>query len=321
MNKLVYTMLGSAFIVFLFFTIMANAGHSASSGSSVYKGTLVSVEGDQRKVTVAGEEGEKTFTLAKSVWVFKDERKSDLRDLAPGDEVELIFNTTGQAAYIKAYSEKEQAIRKGQKAASTAAAEERSQLLEASEQPDQHEEGGSPFEKVQEQGADGIEDEDEVGDEGVSGEEFAGDESPAGAAGLLDESIDIGAGIGLFGEDDIRGYSNRKGGSKKQWTEMEIEINGEGLKIEIKQERKRRRIQTEANFETEDGQWKLRGKRAERFVAQLLSVVPRDALNDPAKLGEHLLKGLDLDTNRIDIKVEIEEDGKEYKYESRRKEE
>jgi hypothetical protein len=319
MKKLVYTMLGSAFIVFLFFTFMANAEHSASSGSSVYKGTLVSVEGDQRRVTVAGEEGEKTFTLAKSVWVFKDERKSDLRDLSPGDEVEVIFNTTGQAAYIKAYSEKEQAIRKGQKAASTAAAEERSQLLEASEQPDQHEEGGSPFEKAQEQGADG--NEDEVEDDGVSGEQFAGDESPAGAAGLLDVSIDIGAGIGLFGGDEIRGYSNRKGGSKKQRTEMEIEINGEGLKIEIKQERKRRRIQTEANFETEDGQWKLRGKRAERFVAQLLSVVPRDALNDPAKLGEHLLKGLDLDTNRIDIKVEIEEDGKEYKYESRRKEE
>jgi hypothetical protein len=82
-------------------TAYASTSPNSAISSSV-NGTFKSTSTDA--VTVTTDNGNQTVPLAKSVWVFKNDQKSQLTDLHAGDQIELILNSKQQAAYVKAVS-------------------------------------------------------------------------------------------------------------------------------------------------------------------------------------------------------------------------
>jgi len=68
-------------------------------------GTLISLNHSKEEIKISTEDGVQTLSLAKSVWVYRNQQKSALAELRQGDLVELILNSKKQVAYIKAKSE------------------------------------------------------------------------------------------------------------------------------------------------------------------------------------------------------------------------
>ncbi|MBP1153400.1 MULTISPECIES: hypothetical protein [unclassified Paenibacillus] len=66
------------------------------------KGRLVHLNEGNSKITVAYEGTEKTYSLATDVWVYRNSQKAAMSELKQGDTLDIIFNSKGQAAYIKA---------------------------------------------------------------------------------------------------------------------------------------------------------------------------------------------------------------------------
>lgn len=113
MNKLKYIIAGLISIVLLSSGLIVAANGNFSSNSttgttSEFKeetsGRFVSLDEGKGEIKLITASGTKTIRLAKSVWVFRDEKKAGLKSLKREDKLELIMNTLQQAAYIKAYS-------------------------------------------------------------------------------------------------------------------------------------------------------------------------------------------------------------------------
>ncbi|MFC0214096.1 hypothetical protein ACFFK0_16840 [Paenibacillus chartarius] len=85
-------------------TVLAASPVPAASTGSL-TGLFKAASQESATITLtSAEQGEQTFALAKSVWVYRNEQKAKLSDLQHGDKVELIMNSKGQAAYVKAVS-------------------------------------------------------------------------------------------------------------------------------------------------------------------------------------------------------------------------
>lgn len=82
-------------------TAYAATSPNTATSTSVM-GIFKSIQSDA--VTLQTDSGDQTVPLAKSVWVYRDDQKSQLTELHSGDRVELIVNSKNQAAYIKASS-------------------------------------------------------------------------------------------------------------------------------------------------------------------------------------------------------------------------
>ncbi|UJF35451.1 hypothetical protein [Paenibacillus hexagrammi] len=96
--------------------ISAAYGYSAfadtmsEAASANMNGTFKAISDDQQNVMLTTDQGDQTLTIAKSVWVYRNNQKAQLADLAAGDSVEIIFNSKHQAAYIKAQQPNETAV-------------------------------------------------------------------------------------------------------------------------------------------------------------------------------------------------------------------
>lgn len=66
------------------------------------EGQLSQLDEGNGKITVAYEGTEKTYSLAADVWVYRNSQKAAMSELKQGDTLDIIFNSKGQAAYIKA---------------------------------------------------------------------------------------------------------------------------------------------------------------------------------------------------------------------------
>ncbi|MFC5451375.1 hypothetical protein [Paenibacillus aestuarii] len=106
MNKRLRISLFSILAIILIFggwTAFAATSSDAATSASVV-GTFQSTSSDQTQVSISTTSGTQTISLAKSVWVYRNDQKAQLSDLKPGDQIELIMNSKQQAAYVKASS-------------------------------------------------------------------------------------------------------------------------------------------------------------------------------------------------------------------------
>lgn len=78
----------------------ATSPNTAISTSII--GIFKSIQSDA--VTLQTDNGDQTVPLAKSIWVYRNDQKSQLTDLQSGDRIEIIVNSKNQAAYVKAIS-------------------------------------------------------------------------------------------------------------------------------------------------------------------------------------------------------------------------
>ena len=102
-NKLVLSIL--TFICVTVAALGLNTFADASQAPSASTtGALQSVDDTGNLVSVSVGQDEQTYTLSNSVWVYRNDGKALLSDLKPGDQVELIFNSKGQVAFVKAFS-------------------------------------------------------------------------------------------------------------------------------------------------------------------------------------------------------------------------
>ncbi|MGG1520040.1 hypothetical protein ABE504_32010 [Paenibacillus oryzisoli] len=79
------------------------ATSSETTAATAVTGTLQALT--DHSLTVHTEAGDRNFTVAQSVWVYRNEQSAKLADLAAGDRVEVFMNNKNQAAYIKATAE------------------------------------------------------------------------------------------------------------------------------------------------------------------------------------------------------------------------
>jgi hypothetical protein len=98
-------MIGAIAILLLSYCFITFAEPITSSSSEVIMGTLISLNQSKEEIKITTEDGVQTLSLAKSVWVYRNQQKSALAELRQGDLVELILNSKKQVAYIKAKSE------------------------------------------------------------------------------------------------------------------------------------------------------------------------------------------------------------------------
>lgn len=104
MNKIAYMGIGAIFTIILSFGWLGYANQISSSESTVHIGNLVSIDGEQQEIMVEQNGDNITFSLAESLWIHRNEEKSIIDDLISGDQVEMIFNSMNEVAFIKAHS-------------------------------------------------------------------------------------------------------------------------------------------------------------------------------------------------------------------------
>jgi hypothetical protein len=86
----------------------ANGGTSANSDTIMHDaitGKFVALEDENSKIKVDLGTAIETYPLADSIWVLRDHQKATLENLKLGDKLEMVWNSSNQVAYIKAYSE------------------------------------------------------------------------------------------------------------------------------------------------------------------------------------------------------------------------
>lgn len=102
-----YTVVTIALICLLLFSysVIAFASTPTTSESSkIVDGTFVSVDATNLKIEINTPSGVQIYPLAKSIWVYRDQKVAIVSEIKANDQVELIFNSKDQVAYIKAVS-------------------------------------------------------------------------------------------------------------------------------------------------------------------------------------------------------------------------
>lgn len=114
MKKFTYFIAGglSIAIIILFVWIYGDESTPAQAHSQPFipsngdgvKGSLVSLEQSVKEIRLQTNGVVMSIPLAKSVWVYRNLQKAGMQDLKPNDWLEIILNSSNQAAYIKATS-------------------------------------------------------------------------------------------------------------------------------------------------------------------------------------------------------------------------
>jgi TusA-related sulfurtransferase len=110
MKKLKYLIITCLSFAILSYGVIAFANGGTSTASKdlshgdVSGKFIVLVEG-KSKIKVNIGTGVETYPLDKSIWVFRDQKKTALENLKSGDKLELILNSSKKVTYIKAFSE------------------------------------------------------------------------------------------------------------------------------------------------------------------------------------------------------------------------
>jgi hypothetical protein len=104
-NKLTFMVIGAIAAIALTYGVAVFAEQTSDSVTSQeVKGVFSAYNNKDNQLQISVDQNINSYTLAKSVWVYRDNQKATLNDLKPGDRLDIIFNTKNQAAYIKAYS-------------------------------------------------------------------------------------------------------------------------------------------------------------------------------------------------------------------------
>jgi hypothetical protein len=110
MKKLKYLIITCLSFAILSYGVIAFANGGTSTVSKDISHGDVSgkfidmVEGNSKiKVNIGN--GVETYPLDKSIWVFRDQKKTALENLKSGDKLDLILNSSKKVTYIKAFSE------------------------------------------------------------------------------------------------------------------------------------------------------------------------------------------------------------------------
>jgi hypothetical protein len=110
MKKVKYLIITCLSIAILSYGVIAfaNGGTSVESKDLSHgdvTGNFVAMIDGNSTIKLDLENGIATYPLDKSIWVFRDQKKTVLENLKPGDKIELILNSSKKVAYIKAFSE------------------------------------------------------------------------------------------------------------------------------------------------------------------------------------------------------------------------
>jgi hypothetical protein len=103
MKKWMYLIIACLSITLIGYSVMAYANETPANGSKEVKGIFVALD-SQNNIQIQTTTGTETIALAKSVWVYRNQQKANLKDLKAKDQLVLILNGKLQAAYIKANS-------------------------------------------------------------------------------------------------------------------------------------------------------------------------------------------------------------------------
>src|SRR6478752_5728602 len=103
MKKWMYLIIACLSITLIGYSVMAYANETPVNGSKEVKGIFVALD-NQNNIQIQTTNGTETIVLAKSVWVYRNQQKANLKDLKAKDQLVLILNAKLQAAYIKANS-------------------------------------------------------------------------------------------------------------------------------------------------------------------------------------------------------------------------
>jgi hypothetical protein len=103
MKKWMYLIIACLSITLIGYSVMAYANETPANGSKEVKGIFVALD-SQNNIQIQTTSGTETIALAKSVWVYRNQQKANLKELKAKDQLVLILNAKLQAAYVKANS-------------------------------------------------------------------------------------------------------------------------------------------------------------------------------------------------------------------------
>ncbi|WP_409341291.1 hypothetical protein [Paenibacillus sp. MBLB4367] len=75
-------------------------GNRASATSASAAGTIASIDTAKHQIVLTESDGNHTYPLSKTVWIYRNEQKAALADVKTGDQAKLVFNSRQQAAYV-----------------------------------------------------------------------------------------------------------------------------------------------------------------------------------------------------------------------------
>jgi hypothetical protein len=109
MKKLKYLIITCLSFALLSYGVIAFANGGTSTVSKDIShgdvtGKFIAMVEGKSKIKVNSGNGVETYPLDKSIWVFRDQKKTALEDIKSGDKIELILNSNKKVTYIKAFS-------------------------------------------------------------------------------------------------------------------------------------------------------------------------------------------------------------------------
>jgi Cu/Ag efflux protein CusF len=110
LKKIKYLIITCLSIAILSYGVIAFANGGTNDDSKVLShgdvtGKFVSMIEGNSKITLNLGESVESYPLDRSIWVFRDQKKTVLESLKSGDKIELILNSSEKVTYIKAFSE------------------------------------------------------------------------------------------------------------------------------------------------------------------------------------------------------------------------
>ncbi|ARK29597.1 YusW family protein [Halalkalibacter krulwichiae] len=137
-------------------------------------------------------------------------------------------------------------------------------------------------------------------------------ESPVILTGPLEEEEET---TQLSDEQDREHISEPKS-FLKELEKLEVKLESDQTKIEIKQERKKNNIKSEVEIELKNEKMKLKDQRAEEFLEELFATIEIESNKDLEKIADQLLNEFQMNPHAVEIELKVKNlDGRKYKLE------
>lgn len=249
-KKIVWIVIASLLIISLI-SAAAWIGDKPVSAevSEQTKGQFVRLDEGNRQITLAFEDTEKTYSLAADVWAYRNSQKATMAELKQGDTLDIIFNSKGQAAYIKAVDAS--SVAEAAAAPASAVPEAPSPALAVQATPSV-EVAASPAET-----------------------------KPANGEGTA-PSADVNAGVSTVPPAAQPSVGSANGTMEQDlhawpWKKMELELKSQGLELKVEHEPKDKETKTEVYIKMKDRSViRMEGAEAEQMLLMLMRGLPND---------------------------------------------
>ncbi|WP_248929199.1 hypothetical protein [Paenibacillus hamazuiensis] len=287
---------------------MADSPASAEVSQET-SGIFAGTDAKQKTMNVRVQGADQSYPLASSVWVYRNGKKAALSDLQPGDTLDIILNSKGQAAYIKAAS----AAPSPAPAAGTGGAGTTAAPGEAASGTARS--AGSPNAGAAGQGSGASSGIAAPGSTGLSGSSGTGASGSArsgvvsqgsgAAAATQPGSAAAGTGAGQKGQASSAA-SVGTGQAQPVWSELKLSLRGSGIRLEAKLEGKQGESKGWLYIDSGDhARIKLDGNEAQQVLRQWLAGVNLSAADAEEQVKQRLAKELGLSDRSLNLKLEV----------------